>query len=886
MKKGRGKKSPSKLPVPTWGRKGGSKRLIRGSVEQQPGSVDQRGTDHSPPISLPSLPQPSPQLTSPAVQSPQFGRLSTADFAQQASLNSLVSEGETERVPVIRENPWSIFSPRPQGFDKVQSAPSSPSRAAPAPLTRAGSAPSVSEFPAKSDSLIWDSSELYTTPPSISSPVSPERAVQKIPIISTASSSLTPTPAFLQQSEEDIFVFPPPIISFLSPRRTVDESQLEESEDERDKMAEQKAQEMKEANTQLKYLETLILRDIADLTVEELDERGSEGVKEELDDIKVNQNKFQWQVAQYALKFEGVPIGAVPTIRDTLVPQDIPFWENKLETTNKSVKVHRRNILKKLKEMEDGEKAKSEAADLKEKKLKQSKDAQHAKMKALEADQIYSRIQNLFPVVTDWAKASRQQVLEGYKIIPKINAEYDKMLAAYQTAENVGYNLTIPGVHMDILRDHVNNLRIKLKDFTTQVTAENDRRELRAGTDGYKNNVPLPRFRGSQGEDWFTFESDLKDAMERNNVAGPDKFDQLRACLGGEAARYVPVSVEKDFKAAMETLKGIYGKTVTVMKARLEEIKKLGVCPDEFSFSGKNNFQAVVTFCLKMENLLKTIIKLAKDHPELAGDIHSKLLQESIINQLQSEQAKKIKKTIKNLDGEAALMRIQNFIQEYREESQEMTEHPSPKTRVRSPPRSPKQTSNLSQRFKRNHSSREFHGNCKICLKLEKRRDFEGLFIDHSSAHPTGCPRFQRMTFKERAEICSAAGLCWFCLNFRDMNHECRKENPWTQCKTCKKHVWICQEHYQANIPLIKNFVDKFGIEVEMKATVVAAQSSSYLVGENLTQNEIINNMKNDLSKENKTLVDIPAGNSLFLLPGEDERTPHILGLRSHRLSR
>ena len=42
-------------------------------------------------------------------------------------------------------------------------------------------------------------------------------------------------------------------------------------------------------------------------------------------------------------------------------------------------------------------------------------------------------------------------------------------------------------------------------------------------------------------------------------------------------------------------------------------------------------------FCLKMENLLQTLIKLARDHSELSSDINSKLLQESVINQMQPE---------------------------------------------------------------------------------------------------------------------------------------------------------------------------------------------------------------------------------------------------------
>ena len=875
MTRGRGKKtpSPSKLPTPVWRRKEG-KRLRRRSEGEQP-DIDQSGTDHSPPISVAAQPQPSPHQISPEVQSPQFGRLDTTDYSNTSSPQAScpVSEENTVRLPVIRENPWSIFSPRPRGFDKVKSAPSSPTRAAPALLTRADSAPSQAalQLPVSEGShqQEQDTSGLFSTP-QCSTPL----LTRKIPIVSTPNSSPTATSfTFNSPSSEEELVFPPPILSFFSPQRTVVESEDEipaREDTVEDRMAEQKAQEMKKANTQLNHLLSLIIRDIGDLTEEDLDERGPDGVKEELDDIKTNQNKLQWQITQYSQKYEGVE--DVPTVRGSDEKQDITFWENKLDEVNRNVRDHKRRILKKLKDMKENEKSKNEAAVREEKIQKQSKDAQSAKLKALEADHIQSRLKDMFPKVTNWQRASRQQVLEGFKLIPKIQSEFDKMLAAYHTAEKDGFGLTIPGINMDSLRNNVNTMKAKVKDFTSQVTAENDSRELRAATDGYRNNVPLPRFRGSQGEDWFTFQSDLTDAMERNNVAGPDKFDVLKSCLGGDAAKYIPMSVEKDYEAAMETLKGIYGKTVTVMKARLEELRKLGTCPDEFSpSSGKNNFQAIVTFCLKMESLLRTIRKLAKDHTELSGDIHSKLLQENIINQMQAEQAKVIKKKIKNLDGETALRTIQEFLQEYREECQDMTEHPSCKT----PLKTPSSHSSSPSKFKPNHSSREFHRDCRICLQLEKRRDTDGLFIDHSSAYPTGCPRFQRMTFKERTEICSAAGLCWFCLDFRERNHRCKKTNPKIQCQKCKKHIWICQDHHKENIPAIQKFIDKFGIPVEMGATYAGTTARPTYGG--LTETEIIRNMKKDLQKENKSLVDIPSGNSLFLLAELKGKTRGLL---------
>ena len=186
MTRGRGKKtpSPSKLPTPVWRRKEG-KRLRRRSEGEQP-DIDQSGTDHSPPISVAAQPQPSPHQISPEVQSPQFGRLDTTDYSNTSSPQAScpVSEENTVRLPVIRENPWSIFSPRPRGFDKVKSAPSSPTRAAPALLTRADSAPSQAalQLPVSEGShqQEQDASGLFSTP-QCSTPL----ITRKIPIVST-----------------------------------------------------------------------------------------------------------------------------------------------------------------------------------------------------------------------------------------------------------------------------------------------------------------------------------------------------------------------------------------------------------------------------------------------------------------------------------------------------------------------------------------------------------------------------------------------------------------------------------------------------------------------------------------------------------------------------
>ena len=115
----------------------------------------------------------------------------------------------------------------------------------------------------------------------------------------------------------------------------------------------------------------------------------------------------------------------------------------------------------------------TETAVLQEKRQTRERDLQSAKFKAQEADHICTRIQALLPKVSNWESASRQKVLEAFKLLPKIQNEFDKMNAAYQAAEKDGFGQEIPGVNMSVLREIVNRLQTRVKNLTTQVTAEN-----------------------------------------------------------------------------------------------------------------------------------------------------------------------------------------------------------------------------------------------------------------------------------------------------------------------------------------------------------------------------------------------------------------------------
>ena len=217
MKRGK-KKTPSRLPVPVWFRRG-RERLSRRTADQ-PGGGDEVGTDHYPQISLLSQSQPPTQQIP---QSEQFGRLGETTYSNQVtplgSDVSLVSDGSSVHVPVIAFNPWSIFSPRSgRETEGVQSAPTSPGRSAVQPprLTRAGTDPLLR--PSQSD---LRSPFLGVSP-------APSLSWDKFDLHSSLSTGLdTPHTLLPPASQEGTeFVFPPPAIN----ERQLEVSHSEESE--------------------------------------------------------------------------------------------------------------------------------------------------------------------------------------------------------------------------------------------------------------------------------------------------------------------------------------------------------------------------------------------------------------------------------------------------------------------------------------------------------------------------------------------------------------------------------------------------------------------------------------------------------------------------------
>ena len=892
MKRGKRVKSSG---IPIWVRKSNERRLSRRS-EDQLGSVETRGTDHSPPISLPAVSQPSPQQTSTASQSEDFGRLGEGTYSNTVtplgSDVSLVSDRDETSVPDIASNPWLIFSPRPgRSFDTVQSAPNSPRKPAQAPrLSRAGTDPSLGSPtpPAREGealaqpsgpSLSWDGLD-FASP-----------STRKIPIVSTPDSPLTATPSSPRhrQSEESNFVFPPPIISLFSPQRELDPETEEKSDSEDfDNLQEERrkmAEEMDNADFELTTQLELIKAGVENIPVEGLKIRGPDGVREELNAIKKDRDDFFKKVKLYSRKYGRVEEEQVPLVDN--VRHGAPYWEHLLESVTNIVKQHKNAVDAELKRIKDEEK---NALNQDREVEKKAKDAEKAARRKIEIDKAQRlahqtnlqdrHVSRLIPDIRNWSAASRQEVVEAYNKLPEVIRAFKDVKTSYNEFEDAAAGKTqaeMGNVKMTEFRERMKNLSERVDAFSNAVTKENDKRGLRAASSGFKANVPFPSFRGVKGEDFFIFKTQLLDAMDRNNVPEPDRFDRLRSCLSGDSLKHVPQTLEKDFENAMKTLQDIFGKPHLILKARMDEMKKI----PEYSSDYKNSSE-VVESLLNLECKVKALVQLAKDHESLQYDVYGKFTLDKIVSLFPPFYQLEMGPKITDLAGQAALEAVLNYIIESRKKVSTIV-HLSDKKE-----KSPKLTTSNSSvenkhrgpkpQGRRASDGKLFDYNqCSICQVLKNKPNPDrNLFKNHSRSNPVGCPKFQRMTIKERIEVIEEANLCTICLK-GPKNHNCNADRGGKAvCQSCREsHKWICKDHIEDNKANVRDFArDQLGGE-EVKMTYNAIYNNT--VSHVEQEARILDKLRQKMEREGKVLHDIPDGDNLFLLAPIEGKTRTLL---------
>ena len=119
--------------------------------------------------------------------------------------------------------------------------------------------------------------------------------------------------------------------------------------------------------------------------------------------------------------------------------------------------------------------------------------------------------------VADWSKATRAEITSAMQSLDKWNGTYQSMNKAYRE-----YNIATSKYQRLDLYDRVEEViqetTTKYKKVVEQVRQQDRQRELYSLAGSNSEQVKLPKFSGSQGEDFFTFKRKLCSAFKKNRV--------------------------------------------------------------------------------------------------------------------------------------------------------------------------------------------------------------------------------------------------------------------------------------------------------------------------------------------------------------------------------
>ena len=326
--------------------------------------------------------------------------------------------------------------------------------------------------------------------------------------------------------------------------------------------------------------------------------------------------------------------------------------------------------------------------------------------------------------------------------------------------------------------------------------------------------LEYPKFSGAAHEDYIKFHDKMVKAFRRNGVGKSDQVEKLRKFLTGFALSLVPESTETVEKA-FSTLKTAFGDPKKVLEDRMRKLKSVGDLPPDKLSNEKPGFRKQEEWYLNIEGILSEIIKFGGRHEDLAYHAFSEQTFNFILSLFPCDLAAKLAE----LDGnrKEQMEALKEKLSTFRLRSQRLGkiygDKPPPGTASASQPVSRKtdpsgRQSNTAQAGAI-FSTPERNENCRVCKQLQLEGKTDGVFDNHLSIYPTGCPLFAKMYTSQRRAIANILKLCFQCMDPNlewDTSHKpnCRVEKAKIKGYTCtssrcRTHMWLCNFHRAVN---------------------------------------------------------------------------------------
>ena len=246
------------------------------------------------------------------------------------------------------------------------------------------------------------------------------------------------------------------------------------------------------------------------------------------------------------------------------------------------------------------------------------------------------------------------------------------------------------------------------------------------------------------------------------------------------------------------------------MKHKKDKLLSLGQYPKPGSKS-QNHIKMQLDWLMQLELILKDVFELAK----LSEDSYCEFYNPTLLRSIKSffpytmceELSIELSGSVKN-----KMEQLYDYVISKRTTVQDMLKDSDITAVSESRPKfnsgSSKSQSSQYTRFKTATRNEK----CRICIQLEQMGDTDGIYEDHFTNNPYGCPRFAAMSISERRNMVFKCRICRFCPDADyihkkkfDRHQNCPAFNnkgagsSSFNCSQCKHHFLICEQHCTEN---------------------------------------------------------------------------------------
>ena len=647
----------------------------------------------------------------------------------------------------------------------------------------------------------------------------------------------------------------------------------------------------------LQHLRRNLLREVDDLTEDDVAAVGKEDVLTALENIKALRNEYQNKVEDFLEDF------------DSELQQDPPVkagWKNDIRIVGRIVKDHAMHIRAKKESvwptatLSDIDKRNLEfqkaSLDFQQLTLEDRQQASAAQVqdKAEESRILAETESNTFlgecsvlgDLVADenWEEADDETVSGAMRQLSKWQDQMTIIERSYRKFENMALRHKFPQEKQDAINLTYQEKKAMFDQTKEDVQKEDTARGLFTLEPVKSDIIKYPTFNGLPSEDFLKFQETMIQRFRENKVRRKEQVAKLRECLKGAALGRVPDGV-KEIEEAFTRLNEAFGNPAKVMAFNLKAIDEIGMMPSDKLASGQLSYSRRIEWFLKLEVILAKILQLSQRSSKLAHEAFATSTYRRLWSRFPTSVLDKLVK-IQGEDGDR-MEAILDKIQDMRKHAQLMDDEcgnaatAAFKRKEGTTPN--KVTAEIFFRPPQQYDE------CRVCVYLSTTKgNHRNLFQNHLSNYPTGCPKFIEATTELRKSLVDKIKFCPQCFHpdviyIPSHLNECQfsnsKKNAYIcQYSTCKTHMWICLVHKREN----KQQMDRFRSDLLKRGQNLAFTSVENFAGfttdpqaYNQAVRKFTRNEKKKKVLKRTEIVPVPQGEPLFLFhPAQGKTRP------------